>query len=86
MAALQLDAPAYLRHGAFMSPYGEKARTVSLRAWFLFDKFVASLEASPPEDIASIEGAHPLAETVDTLMTPIVRLKCSFHGGCFTFG
>jgi len=42
-------------------------------------QFVASPCASSAEDIASIQGAHTLTETVYPLVTAVMRLKSSFH-------
>jgi len=62
-----------------MSVRRKGANGLPSRLGILLNQFVASLQASSPEDVAAVQSAHPLSETVDALMPPIVRLECSFH-------
>lgn len=67
------------RGAAYASPYGRKARMVSPRAHSLLDEFMAALQPTPLQQIAPIGRTHALAEAVNALVPPIVRLVSPFH-------
>ena len=52
---------------------------VSPRARALLDQLVAAPQPTPLQDVASVGRTHALAETMNALMPPIMRLVCPFH-------